>query len=134
MVDHGTHRTLRLRQLRLSRSMTQQDVAARLERLAVLVEQRHVGVNADMVSKWERGQKQPSVFYVRLLALLFDVSPGQLAEPARPEDVAETPQGPGSVDVLDLLACWTGIPHRWSSSSRRSPSCGDGTCSTAVKC
>ncbi|GAB3785176.1 hypothetical protein GCM10027601_20240 [Nocardioides ungokensis] len=83
--------------------MTQQDVAARLERLAVLVEQRHVGVNADMVSKWERGQKQPSVFYVRLLALLFDVSPGQLAEPARPEDVAETPQGPGSVDVLDLL-------------------------------
>jgi hypothetical protein len=40
--------------------MTQHEVAQHIERLAWLLERRRVGVNADMASKWERGQKQPS--------------------------------------------------------------------------
>src|SRR5439155_20374799 len=31
----------------------------------------HVGVNADMVGKWERGEKRPSPRYRELLCLLF---------------------------------------------------------------
>src|SRR4051794_40294554 len=56
-----------LRELRIQRAMTQHDVAERLERLALLAEGVNVGVNADMVSKWERGEKRPSALYIRLL-------------------------------------------------------------------
>ncbi len=60
------------RRLRQSRGMTQQDVADALAQLAWTHESRRVGANADMVSKWERGEKSPSAFYRRLLGLLFD--------------------------------------------------------------
>ena len=45
----------RLRALREERGWTQQEVAEQLSRLAFLRMKRHVGVNADMVAKWERG-------------------------------------------------------------------------------
>jgi hypothetical protein len=35
-------------------------------------------VNADMVSKWERGQKSPSRFYLHLLCSLFEVGAHEL--------------------------------------------------------
>jgi transcriptional regulator with XRE-family HTH domain len=105
--------------------MTQHDVAERLDCLAVLLQRRHVGVNADMVSKWERGQKQPSARYVRLLAELFDVEVEELgfigtpaggleAEPAvdagrRLSDVLEVLDGdPTSVELLQpkIIELW----------------------------
>lgn len=78
------------RQLRQERGLTQQDVADALCRLARVHEQRGVGVNADMVSKWERGQKKPSAIYRRLLGLLFDTAPApsRALIPAVPTDAS----------------------------------------------
>ncbi len=61
----------RLRPLREERGWTQQEVAEQLSRLAWLRRREHVGVNADMVAKWERGEKRPSPRYRELLCLLF---------------------------------------------------------------
>jgi len=62
----------RLRALRHERGWTQQDVADQLSRLAWLRRHKQVGVNADMVAKWERGDKRPSGPYRELLCLLFE--------------------------------------------------------------
>ena len=62
----------RLRALRNERGMTQQDVAEQLAKLAWLRHQERVAVNADMVAKWERGDKRPSAPYRKLLCLLFE--------------------------------------------------------------
>jgi transcriptional regulator with XRE-family HTH domain/tetratricopeptide (TPR) repeat protein len=62
----------RLRHEREARHLTQQDVADQLARLAWLRRGLHVGVNADMVSKWERGDKAPSRLYAHLLCLLYE--------------------------------------------------------------
>jgi transcriptional regulator with XRE-family HTH domain len=68
----------RLRELREERGWTQQDVAEQLARLAWLRRRERVGVNADMVAKWERGDKRPSPRYRELLCLLYSVSAEQL--------------------------------------------------------
>jgi transcriptional regulator with XRE-family HTH domain len=78
MENHGNGGTTPLRELRLQRGMTQQEVAEALERLAWVQNTRRVGVNADMVSKWERGEKSPSRFYLRLLCSLFEMTAAQL--------------------------------------------------------
>jgi transcriptional regulator with XRE-family HTH domain/tetratricopeptide (TPR) repeat protein len=62
-----------LKALREDRGWTQQDVAEQIARLAWLRRREHVGVNADMVAKWERGEKRPSPRYRELLCLLFGV-------------------------------------------------------------
>src|SRR5215471_11653500 len=62
----------RLRALRDERGWTQQEVAEQVSRLAWLRRHEHVGVNPDMVSKWERGEKQPTPRYRELLCLLFE--------------------------------------------------------------
>lgn len=61
----------RLRALREERGWTQQDVADQVSRMAWLRRQERVGVNADMVSKWERGQKRPTPLYREMLGLVF---------------------------------------------------------------
>ena len=78
MEIHGKSAPARLRERRLQRAMTQQEVAEGLERLAWVHATRRVGVNADMVSKWERGRKVPSRFYLRLLCSLFDATAEEL--------------------------------------------------------
>lgn len=78
MEIHERDELPRLRERRLQRGLTQQEVAEGLERLAWVQSSRRVGVNADMVSKWERGQKSPSRFYLRLLCSFFDATPDQL--------------------------------------------------------
>ena len=75
----GTASSTRLRALREEHGLTQQEVAEQLGKLAFLRMKRHVGVNADMVAKWERGVKAPSKLYRELLGLLFGVSAGELA-------------------------------------------------------
>jgi len=82
-----------LRALREERGWTQQEVADQISRLAWLRRREHVGVNADMVAKWERGEKRPSPRYRELLSLLFGADTqtlglGPAAHPAtegRPE-------------------------------------------------
>ena len=63
----------RLRGLREERGWTQQEVADQISRLAWLRRHEHVGVNPDMVAKWERGEKRPSPRYWDLLCPLFGV-------------------------------------------------------------
>ena len=61
-----------LRELRDDRGWTQQELSERLAGLAWLHARERVGVNADMVAKWERGDKRPSPRYRKLLCLLFN--------------------------------------------------------------
>jgi len=61
----------RLKALREERGWTQQDAADQVSRLAWLRRHERVGINADMVAKWERGEKRPSPRYRELLCLLF---------------------------------------------------------------
>ncbi|HVB43269.1 MAG TPA: helix-turn-helix transcriptional regulator [Streptosporangiaceae bacterium] len=63
----------KLRALREERGWTQQDVADQVARMAWLRRHERVGVNADMVSKWERGQKRPTPLYRDMLAEVFSV-------------------------------------------------------------
>jgi len=60
-----------IRALRARRGWTQLEVAQNLDRLAWTQTGKHVGVNADMVAKWERGVKAPSRRYQELLDCLF---------------------------------------------------------------
>lgn len=68
----------RLRELRTELAWTQQELADRLAHLAWMQHGERVGVNADMVAKWERGAKGISPRYRELLCRLFGVTPDQL--------------------------------------------------------
>ncbi len=66
-----------LRQERLRRGWSQKKVADQLHLLS-RDEEVGAGVNADMVSKWERGEKQPRPYYQEKLCLLYGTSADQL--------------------------------------------------------
>jgi transcriptional regulator with XRE-family HTH domain/tetratricopeptide (TPR) repeat protein len=68
----------RLRELRSELGWTQQEMAERLAHLAWMQNGERVGVNADMVAKWERGAKGISPRYRELLCRLFGVTADQL--------------------------------------------------------
>jgi len=91
MTDQQS-RPNRLRQLREERGFTQQETAEQLANLAWLRNRERVGVNADMVAKWERGAKQPSRPYRELLCLLFGVSADYLGlGPTDPKPASKSP-------------------------------------------
>ena len=102
-----------MRALREERGWTQQDVAEQVSRLAWLRRHERVGINADMVAKWERGDKRPSPRYRELLCLLFGVDAQALGigGTARSDTVvrAETDDGSliemlgGAASLLDQL-------------------------------
>jgi tetratricopeptide (TPR) repeat protein len=73
-----------LRPHRARLALTLEEVAAELGRLAWAHYGVHVGVNADMVGKWERSEKRPSKLYRQLLCLLYKCSAEELGlwEPA----------------------------------------------------
>jgi hypothetical protein len=75
---------IRLQERRARAHLTQEAVAEELARLAWVHQAIRVGVNADMVGKWERGEKRPSKFYRRLLCLLYECLAEELGwwEPA----------------------------------------------------
>lgn len=110
MADGDASHTNYLREHRLRMSLTQQEVAMRLEQLA-WAEERRVGVSADMVSKWERGLKRPSALYERLLCALFGTTVVELGlrtpAPSTPsvdghDHVADDSEGLlGALGVLD---------------------------------
>ncbi len=62
---------LRLQQHRARLDLSQEEVAEELARLACVHYRINVGVNADMVGKWERGEKRPSKLYRDLLCRLY---------------------------------------------------------------
>ncbi|HET9894629.1 MAG TPA: helix-turn-helix transcriptional regulator [Streptosporangiaceae bacterium] len=67
-----TNAHLPLKALREQRGWTQHEVAEQVGRMAWLRRHERVGVNADMVAKWERGEKKPSPLYRELLSLVFE--------------------------------------------------------------
>ena len=70
--------SLRLQEHRVRLGLTQEAVAEELARLAWDHYGMRVGVNADMVGKWERGEKRPSKLYRRLLCLLYKATEEEL--------------------------------------------------------
>jgi transcriptional regulator with XRE-family HTH domain len=69
---------LRLQDYRRRLDLTQEQVADELRRLAWEHFGVRVGVDGQMVSKWERGEKRPSRFYRQLLCLLYSMTEEQL--------------------------------------------------------
>jgi len=62
--------------------LTQQELADRVAEHAWIHDRRRVGVNPDMVSKWERGAKRPGRLYRRLLAEALGVPLESMREAA----------------------------------------------------
>jgi tetratricopeptide (TPR) repeat protein len=62
----------RLKAQRARLGLTQQEVAEALAALAWEHDHEQLGVDADMVSKWERGVKRPRRLYRRLFCMLYD--------------------------------------------------------------
>jgi DNA-binding transcriptional regulator YiaG len=69
---------LRLQDYRRRLDLTQDQVADELRRLAWEHFGVRLGVDGQMVSKWERGEKRPSRFYRQLLCLLYSTTEEQL--------------------------------------------------------
>ena len=94
----------RLRELRTEAGWTQQQVADKLLSLAWMRGDKHAGVNADMVAKWERGEKGISARYRILLCHLFGVTPEQLLGTAPPGAAAPQPRpARDSESLLSML-------------------------------
>ena len=62
----------RLKAQRARMGLTQQEVAEALAALAWEHDHEQLGVDADMVSKWERGAKRPRRLYRRLFCMLYN--------------------------------------------------------------
>jgi transcriptional regulator with XRE-family HTH domain len=62
---------VRLRLCREERGWSQERLASELRRFAVVHEGREAGVTGNMICKWEKGDKKPSLRYQRLLRALF---------------------------------------------------------------
>lgn len=96
-----------IRQYREQRGLTQEELAHELARVAWEQTHERVGVDSAMVSKWERGTKQPSRRYQRLLALLAGHATPALpaALDAQPLDLglSYARTGAGALDTVDQL-------------------------------
>jgi len=68
----------RLRLCREEKGWSQERLAIELRRFAVLHEGREAGVTGNMICKWEKGDKKPSLRYQRLLRALFHRSSAEL--------------------------------------------------------
>ncbi|MDT3445312.1 MULTISPECIES: helix-turn-helix transcriptional regulator [unclassified Pseudofrankia] len=68
----------RLRTCREEKGWSQERLAVELRRFAVLHEGREAGVTGNMICKWEKGDKKPSLRYQRLLRALFHRSSAEL--------------------------------------------------------
>src|SRR5258708_2375545 len=78
MAEQPLRPNRRLRLQRRLRGWSQEDVAAGLYRVASATGETDLGVDATMVSRWERGTRRPRPRYVRLLCQLFDLPAEQL--------------------------------------------------------
>lgn len=63
-----------LREHRVRRALSQEDVARALARLSWQLDHRAAEVTGDTVSRWERGKVRPGPRYTRLLIHLFDAT------------------------------------------------------------
>lgn len=91
VTEQGRRPNRQLRLQRRLRGWSQEDVAAGLHRLAASLGGPELGVDAAMVSRWERGARRPRPLYVRLLCRLFELRAEQLG--LVDDDLMDT--GPG---------------------------------------
>src|SRR5437588_6233560 len=77
-MESGQRPNKRLRLQRRLRGWSQEDVAAGLHRLAASLGDTELGVDATMISRWERGTRRPRPRYVRLLCTLFELQAEEL--------------------------------------------------------
>ncbi|MGH3687691.1 MAG: helix-turn-helix domain-containing protein [Pseudonocardiaceae bacterium] len=90
-----------LREARQDRGWTQEEAADQLGRLAWLRHDERVGVNADMIAKWERGVKSPSARYRELLCLLYGATPEYLGIARVTRSTTSSSPKPASPAVTD---------------------------------
>ncbi|MGH3628606.1 MAG: helix-turn-helix transcriptional regulator [Sciscionella sp.] len=90
-----------LRDARLDRGWTQEEAADQLARLAWLRHRERVGVNADMIAKWERGEKNPSPRYRELLCLLYGATPEYLGIARNPRGAVGSPPKAVSIALTE---------------------------------
>ena len=69
----------RLREYRQRLGLTQDEAAEALGTIAWDRLHQQIGVDASMISKWERGEKRPRRFYRELLCALYGADEYQLA-------------------------------------------------------
>ncbi|EFC83790.1 helix-turn-helix transcriptional regulator [Frankia sp. EUN1f] len=69
---------VRLRTSREERGWSQERLASEIRRFSVIHEGREAGVTGNMICKWEKGDKKPSLRYQRLLRALFERSSAEL--------------------------------------------------------
>ena len=84
MVETGAQQDGQLRRARQASGLTQTEVAERLAEIAWFRDRTRLGISAQMVSKWERGEKRPSRRYRDLLCVLYDQSPAALGLTSAP--------------------------------------------------
>lgn len=95
----------RLRRWRKANELTQLEAAEELVRLAWLRNGEQVAINADMVSKWERGRKRPIRMYRELIGVLTsknDSSPSNSGD--QPSSVPMMVPEVEDVDRREFLA------------------------------
>src|SRR5438128_7058314 len=68
----------KLRNYRLRLGWSLDDVAQKLIELGSQTGEPNLGVNADMVGRWERGERRPRAPYPKLLAMLYGCSAEEL--------------------------------------------------------
>jgi transcriptional regulator with XRE-family HTH domain len=107
-MEPGQRPNQRLRLQRRLRGWSQEEVAAGLHRLAANLGEPELGVDATMVSRWERGMRRPRPRYVRLLCRLFELSPEQLGimddlDPAQSQEPAEDALEDDTVERRDFI-------------------------------
>lgn len=93
-MEPGQQPNKRLRLQRRLRGWSQEDVAAGLHRLAAGLGEPEPGVDATMVSRWERGTRKPRPRYVRLLCALFELPAEQLGIVEDMDDLSPLPEHP----------------------------------------
>lgn len=80
-----------LRPAREARGWTQQELADAVADAAWQQNRQRVGINADMISKWERGAKSPSSMYRRLLEHALGITARDFDATAASPHSARTP-------------------------------------------
>ncbi|MBA2287380.1 MAG: helix-turn-helix transcriptional regulator [Ktedonobacteraceae bacterium] len=84
-----------LRQQRLLKGWSQQRVVDELLTLFRKEDQSDPGINAETISKWERGERKPKAFYQEKLCLLFGKSAQDLGFLDMPGNAPEEPDNQG---------------------------------------
>lgn len=90
-------RNAKLRLQRRLRGWRLADVADGLQAIA----DEPLGVDAQVVSRWERGARRPNPRYVRLLCRLFQLPADQLGLVDGPDDLGLPPPEEGGLSALD---------------------------------